>query len=194
MNGADTTRRGFCDPSHMRTHAQSRSEIVSLRAPVPYMAGYGRMRIFVSDRTAQGCARLIPDSLPTRLRPPSLTIRSTPPVNRRSTSPEQSAAGLYERELPLPVTYTTHSGNAVSNPDTLAELASRQKDTPHTTAGNSHRLGSHPSYFLCSFRQHLLYFFPLPHGHCSFLPIFLPDLALAILLRRRSVSFAPQSC
>ena len=72
---------------------------------------YGRMRIFSCDRAAHGCARKMPDPLPTRLRSaltPSLTNREHRVHGSTTTDgPGAMARRLHRHGLPLTVTFLT---------------------------------------------------------------------------------------
>ena len=72
---------------------------------------YGRMRIFSCDRAAHGCARKMPDPLPTRLRSaltPSLTNREhRVHGSTRTDGPGAMARRLHRHGLPLPVRFLT---------------------------------------------------------------------------------------
>ena len=76
---AGTKWGDFWDWSRIRTHAQSRAELESSPARVPYSS---EMRIASDDSAAPGYARPIPRPLPGCLRPSSFTNRSTSSVRR----------------------------------------------------------------------------------------------------------------
>ena len=74
-----TSRRGFCGPSHMRVHAQSRAHVECL---VRHHSLYSEMRIAFWDSSAHLCTPVEAVTLPGRLR--RHTARS--PTPRRMTA------------------------------------------------------------------------------------------------------------
>ena len=74
----------FFDPSNMRTHAQSRADIECLSRGHSL---YRDVQIASYDRPAQACASVEADTLPRRLRPPSVKSRSSASVPSTTKSP-----------------------------------------------------------------------------------------------------------
>ena len=101
---SDRRRRDWGDRSHVRTHAQSRADVECLARARSF---YGPTRVDSHDSAAHGCARLIPDSFPRRLRLSPATGRNSVSVRR------------------------------LRNPNFTPRTASRAEDTSHRDIGHN---------------------------------------------------------
>ena len=119
MNVAERRRGDSNDSPPVRTHAQSRSEIESSRARVPYygrMRNYGRMRIFSCDTAALGCAHHILEVLPRSLRPLPLQSRDTAPAIPGRRPRSHSSTGLASSVHRLPNRATLSRPSSIQYP------------------------------------------------------------------------------
>ena len=85
---AERRTRDSVDSSPVRTHAQMRAELESPRARVHW---YCPLRIFSNDSPAHGCARVIPNPFPGRLRSHPLPNR-TSAFGHAITAPVRNAS------------------------------------------------------------------------------------------------------
>ena len=94
---SDRCRRNRDGRSHVRTRAQSRADVECLARARSW---YGPTRIASDDSAARGCARLIPDPFPGRLRPSSGTSPNTASVRRRRNPVFYASGGLPVADIP----------------------------------------------------------------------------------------------